>query len=515
MPEYLSSGVYIKEIEIGAKPIEGVSTSTAGFIGETERGPTLPRLITSWLDYQKIFGTYFGGTKYLPYAVEGFFNNGGKRCYIARVVSFGVTKAILTLNVNSVAALVIEAIGEGGWGQRIAVRTRRNADSKTFKLTVFYWKNNIVAAFNPDDKANKSLLQSAISEVYSNVSVEKASPNYYEAVVNSNSNLIRISNPTNGCPAIPDDAASDIPMLLGNVTGIETSPTLNDFKGDSTLPSGSRRGLLGFEDIDDISILYVPNVQSISGLSEAVIAQCEKLRDRFAIMEVPIGNSTTSLIMSTRATMETKYAALYCPWLKIIDPVSGSEILVPPGGFIAGIYARSDAEVGVHKAPANEVVIGALSLEYAFSKGVQEILDPAGVNCIREFAGRGIRVWGARTLSSDSLWKYVNVRRLFIFIEKSIENGTRWVVFEPNNEKLWARMKQTISQFLITVWKSGGLMGTTPEEAFFVKCDRTTMTQDDIDNGKLVVVIGVAPLKPAEFVTFRIAQWQGGSAATE
>lgn len=279
------------------------------------------------------------------------------------------------------------------------------------------------------------------------------------------------------------------------------------------LPPGSRRGLLSFEDINDISILYVPNILSVSGLYDAVVAQCEKLRDRFAIIEVSKGTQNPNII--TKCGMDTKYAALYCPWIKIIDPASCSEILVPPGGHIAGIYARSDAEVGVHKAPANEVVLGAEGLEYVFSKSIQDTLNSIGVNCIREFTARGIRVWGARTLSNDPLWKYANIRRLFIFLEKSIENGTQWVVFEPNNEKLWAKVKQTISNFLTTVWKSGALMGTTPQDAFFVKCDRTTMTQDDIDNGRLIVVIGVAPLKPAEFVIFRIAQWQGGSGATE
>jgi uncharacterized protein len=188
---------------------------------------------------------------------------------------------------------------------------------------------------------------------------------------------------------------------------------------------------------------------------------------------------------------------------------------LPPGGYVAGIYARSDTERGVHKAPANEVVLGASDVEFQISKGEQDVLNPKGVNVIRSFPGRGIRVWGARTLSSNSLWKYINVRRLFIFIEASVEKGTQWVVFEPNDDRLWARVRATINQFLTGVWRSGALMGTTPEEAFFVKCDRSTMTQDDIDNGRLVCVIGIAPVKPAEFVVFRIAQWQGGSVATE
>jgi uncharacterized protein len=194
-------------------------------------------------------------------------------------------------------------------------------------------------------------------------------------------------------------------------------------------------------------------------------------------------------------------------WVKIIDPASGSEILVPPGGHVAVIYAGSDMETGVHKAPANLVVLGATGLEYVFSRSVQDVLGSVGFNSIRELTGRSIRVWGTTTLGYDPLWKYVNIRRFFKFLEKSIEDGTQWAVFEPNNEALWAKVNQTISQFLTSVWKTDALMGTNTREAFFVKCDRTIMTQDDFDHGRLILVMGVAPLKPAEFVIFRIGQY--------
>jgi hypothetical protein len=197
------------------------------------------------------------------------------------------------------------------------------------------------------------------------------------------------------------------------------------------------------------------------------------------------------------------------------DKIKLIQGFVPPSGYLAGIYARTDSQRGVHKAPANEVIRGALDLKVSVTKGEQDVLNPLGINCIRAFPGRGIRVWGARTTASDTLWKYVNVRRLFLYLEESIEEGTQWVVFEPNDEKLWARVKQTITQFLTRVWKDGALMGSIPDEAFFVKCDKTTMTQDDIDNGRLIVLIGVAPVKPAEFVIFHIAQWQGGSEVSE
>ena len=175
---------------------------------------------------------------------------------------------------------------------------------------------------------------------------------------------------------------------------------------------------------------------------------------------------------------------------------------------MAGIYARTDIERGVHKAPANEVIRGAVDLEFPVPKGNQDILNPRGVNCARDFRsdGRGIRLWGARTMSSNGEWKYINVRRLFLYVEESIDEGTQWVVFEPNDEPLWARVRRSVTGFLRGVHRSGALMGTTEDEAFFVKCDRTTMTQDDIDNGRLICYIGIAPVKPAEFVIFRISQ---------
>ena len=189
--------------------------------------------------------------------------------------------------------------------------------------------------------------------------------------------------------------------------------------------------------------------------------------------------------------------------------------MIPPSGHIAGIYARTDTERGVHKAPANESIRSVVSLQVNIDKSKQEILNNKGINVIRYFPGRGILVWGARTISKDPLWKYVNVRRLFIFIEKSVERLTQWAVFEPNNERLWLRIKATLTQFLTTIWKDGALMGTTPEEGFFVKCDRTTMTQSDIDNGRLIVMVGLAPTKPAEFVIFRFAQTQARAEVEE
>ncbi len=289
------------------------------------------------------------------------------------------------------------------------------------------------------------------------------------------------------------------------------APTNIEIIGQDNGP-GNRTGIQSLIEADDIAIVAVPGVTD-TAVQGALITHCELLKYRFAVLDGIPNTSDVSAIQAHRNNYDTKYAAYYEPWLEKLDLTTGNNILVPPSGHVIGIYARSDNTRGVHKAPANEVVNNIIDLQYQFGNGEQEVLNPVGVNLIRSFTGRGTRVWGARTISSDQEWKYVNVRRLFIYLEHSIDNGTQWVVFEPNSESLWARVVSTISSFLTGVWKSGALMGTKPEEAFFVKCDRTTMTQDDIDNGRLVCLIGVAPVFPAEFVIFQIGQFTASSPA--
>jgi Bacteriophage tail sheath protein len=246
----------------------------------------------------------------------------------------------------------------------------------------------------------------------------------------------------------------------------------------------------------------------------AIISHCELMGDRMAILDPPPGLDAQQIKewRVERAGYDSKYAALYWPRLKIVDPNSptGQTIFVPPCGHIAGIWARTDDTRGVHKAPANEVVRGANGVERELTRSEQDLLNPEGINCIRSFPGRGVRVWGARTLSSDPAWKYVNVRRLFNYLEKSILNNTDWVVFEPNDRTLWARLRRTIASFLVLEWRKGALFGSTPTEAFFVKCDDATNPAEAIDVGQVTCQIGVAPVKPAEFVVFELAQLQGG-----
>ncbi len=535
MPEYLAPGVYVEEIEIGAKPIEGVSTSTLGFLGETERGPVAPRLITNFEEFRRVYGGYIPKS-YLPYALEGFFGNGGKRAFIARIVGLGSKYATLGIQgveggapapadpgkgkdkapapaKGAAAVFTLRAVGPGEWGNQVAVKIEPasldNMNPSLFKMTVAYWKQQpptpVVDPTDPLKEKDPNRRDPAVIEVYDNLSPDPASSDNYEKRINNISVVLEIVRMADGRPA-------DTPFKFLADGSNGNAANLEDYKGRSAAEPGSETGLLAFREVDDISIICAPDEAAINGLTGELVMHCETMKDRFAILQAPQSAGPVGKLMPPT---DSKYAAYYYPWIKVMDPATQQAKLVPPGGHIAGIYARSDTERGVHKAPANEVVRGATSLQFPISKGKQDVLNPRGVNCIRVFPGRGIRLWGARTISSDPLWKYINVRRLFLFLEESIEKGTQWVVFEPNNEKLWARVKQTITQFLTGVWKTGALMGLSPAEAFFVKCDRTTMTQDDIDNGRLIVMIGVAPTKPAEFVIFRIAQWQGGSAATE
>jgi phage tail sheath protein FI len=314
-----------------------------------------------------------------------------------------------------------------------------------------------------------------------------------------------VSNSLASFPAVVPPAPNSNTLWLPLTGGADNynALTVDDFVGVDA-GSGNRTGIQALEDIDEIAVCMAPSIWS-STVHSALIQHCETLKDRFAILDPRDGLSIEG-IRDVREALDTKYAALYYPWLEVRDPSVGRDVYVAPSGHMAGIYARVDTERGVHKAPANEVIRAITKIAQDVTFREQALLNPKGINALRFFPNRGNRVWGARTLTSDMSWKYINVRRLFIYVEESIDEGTQWVVFEPNDEPTWARVRQTISNFLVGVWRSGALEGAKPDEAFFVRCDRTTMTQDDIDNGRLICIIGIAPVKPAEFVIFRIQQ---------
>lgn len=315
-----------------------------------------------------------------------------------------------------------------------------------------------------------------------------------------------------GLAGTPEERTWQI-RLVGGSDG--DRPTATEYQGDDGDPEGRKSGLRAFEDLEDISIVAAPgstagyfagyetDADAITGF---LIAHCERMRYRVAVLDGAEG-ATIGDIRAHRATIDSTRAALYFPWVRSFDLISGTEILLPPSGFMAGIWARTDIDRGVHKAPANTVVRLALGFEQNVNTAQQEALNPEGINCLRFFEGRGYRVWGARTVSSDNEWKYLNVRRYFAYVERSVEVGTQFAVFEPNGQRLWANVQRAVSDFLFNEWSEGRLYGATPKEAFFVRCDRTTMTQNDIDNGRLICVVGIAPLRPAEFVIFRIGQW--------
>ncbi len=288
-----------------------------------------------------------------------------------------------------------------------------------------------------------------------------------------------------------------------------------------------KSGLFTFEDIEEISIVAAPgstatapgldandSEQQVLAISSALIAHCQlRMRYRVAVLDSRPGQ-ILSEVRDTRGKVDSTHAAFYYPWVMVLDPLDPEgrrEIAVPPSGFVAGIYARTDVLHGVVKAPANEVVFGAVGFERLLNKAQQDILNPLGINCFRFFEGRGLRLWGARTISSDPEWKYISVRRYFAYLERSIDRGTQWAVFENNGDALWANVRRTIEDFLFNEWRNGALLGLKPEQAFFVRCDRSTMTQNDLDNGRLVCLIGVAVVKPAEFVIFRIGQMTADS----
>ncbi|MFP5390721.1 MAG: phage tail sheath family protein [Gammaproteobacteria bacterium] len=533
MPEYLSPGVYVEEVPSGPRPIEGVGTSTAGVVGLTERGPTTPRLITNWGQYRRWYGDVIPiATSFTPFAIRGFFENGGVRLFVARVTREDAALAHLELATESNdQKLKVEAVGMGEWGNRLYVRV--SAGSRTdsagkavgFRLTLLYFRtkpNPFVDPLDPDNLGKPNRIDPDVIEDYDDLSADPLDANYVLMRVNSSSTLIHVDYADEKKPsAAPKvDATPKFAPLANGVDG-DAKMTAPQYEGDPSLAPNQRTGLAALEAIDEVALLFAPDevhpaldAGNQTQLMNTLVSQCERLADRFAVLSVPGAQGQVDKINPPR---DTSYAAIYYPWIRVFDPYTRDTVLVPPAGHVAGIYARSDRERGVHKAPANEVVRDIITrdinatrkpLEFTLARGDQDILNPRGINVIRDFRAdrRGIRVWGARTLSSDPLWRYVNVRRLFNYVKESVDEGTQWVVFEPNDEETWARVRQSVSDFLKLVWRSGALFGETEEQAYFVRCGAETMTPADIDAGRLIVEVGIAPVKPAEFVIIRFQQ---------
>ena len=506
MPQYFHPGVYIEEIERGPVPIEGVPTSLAAFLGETERGTLQPTLCTSYKDYQRYFGGVFDPGKFMPYAANGFFANGGTEVYICRLVPADAVVAQI-----AAGNFLLQAVGAGVWGNRVYVSIDASTTKKAaasgptpvgFRVRVAYYTT--APAGNPPDWFTDPTKgpKPPYLEVFDDLVIDERSPDYYAKRLLGSSAFITLAPTAAAAPT--DQPTAGVYQLAGGTDG--TLPLSSaDYVGEVSSTRANIQGLsaLLLDPYREVALVYGPNVDVPT--AQAIIAHCESSRYRFAVIDCQKTVNISTLEPRNDIT-DTEFAAFYYPWIHIADPDTGARKAVPPGGYMLGIYARSDAQRGVFKAPANEIVTGALDLLVETDDATQDVLNPKGINAIRRFPGRGIRLWGARTLSSDALWKYVSVRRLFIFLEHSIFNGTQWVVFEPNDQRLWARVIDSIRLFLRTQWRAGALFGATEKEAFFITCDQTTMTQDDIMNGRLICEIGIAPVRPAEFVIFRIFQ---------
>ncbi|MCJ7622019.1 MAG: phage tail sheath subtilisin-like domain-containing protein [Anaerolineaceae bacterium] len=551
MPEYLSPGVYVEEVDRGPKPIEGVGTAMAAFVGFTEKAEYVrevdgeqivqnlinkPQLITNWTQYTERYGGFVPGT-YLPHAIYGYFMNGGSRCYMVSVRTFPKAQASLR-NTAGKPALTIQARYAGTEGLRQRVRVSDVAQIEAQAASKKPAKGEeadkeAAAEAAPEavkDEGTFTLVveQEMLSGGWKVIETLKDVRLQEELV--DGAKQVQVAYKNNKPSKFIEILIANEKLAVGQLVPIEQeqalmiekdllpAPTSEEFKGDVS----KRTGVEGLEVLDDVTMVVVPdlmtkmpgeklNLDLVKYVQSLVIAHCERLGDRVAIIDPP-PYLTPQEIKEWRmniAGFDSNYAAMYYPWITVMDPVTNKLIDIPPSGHLAGVWARSDNTRGVHKAPANEVVQGALGLAYQCTKGEQDTLNPNGVNCIRSFPGRGIRVWGARTLTSNPAWRYINVRRLFNYVEKSIENGTQWVVFEPNDRKLWARVRRDIGAFLKTVWRDGALFGSTPDEAFYVKCDDELNPPESRDLGRLIIEIGMAPVKPAEFVIFRISQWAG------
>ncbi len=505
---YLSPGVYMEEVSSGSRPIEAAGTAVAAFVGFAEKGPVnQPTLVTNWTQFAQNFGGFLAGS-YLAHSVYGFFANGGGSAYVVRVGADEVAEP-------PVFRGELPAAGDG----RVAFAVRAQpAAVGGAPISV-----EVAAGEDPADETFTLLVKrgGVVVETLPGLTVRRGPTNVATAV-RTQSKLIDVEETRNGRPAVLPRAGVEIPLVSESAAVVpRVQPDV--YVGNSA----DRTGFAGLEAIDEITMLAVPDLmaardrgllddEGVRAVQSAMITHCELMRDRVAILDTPAGlNAQQVKNWRAEANYDSKYAALYWPWIKVMDPLSGAPAFVPPSGHMAGIWARNDSTRGVHKAPANEVVRGAIALEFNLTKGEHDQLNPDGVNCIRSFPGQGIRVWGARTLSSDPEWRYLNVRRLFNYIEKSILNGTNWVVFEPNDPKLWDSVKRTITMFLRRVWRDGALFGQTPAQAFFVKCDAENNPPENRDAGMLTVEIGVAPVKPAEFVIFRLSQFADGAGLEE
>ena len=555
MAEYFSPGVYVEEYDNSPRSIEGVGTSTAGFVGMAEKGPVsgIPQLVTSFKSFRQQFGGFlsefkYGEYRYLANSVEQFFNNGGTRCYVMRVAPQDALPATADKGV-----VKFIAANPGKWGDKIqvALTTVKKVKMQLIEKTQVGYKAKKTEGFREGDVVEfngtfhkiKAILDDVVvfedkmpdsavdngtvpknfvylvtfdlmvtagddSETYTDMTLNNQSPAFIANRM-KHSAIVKLEVKDTDKALSPVEAilgkglTSGTFLLAGGSDGSIAKVKAGTFIGEDGGP-GNRTGLQAFIENSTISMIAVPGVTDPE-VVVALVAHCENLKNRFAVIDMPGDMYKTEDLIRYRGLIDSTYAAMYHPWIQVLDRSTGNAGFIPPSGAIMGVYSRTDIARGVHKAPANETIF-CTGLKTNYNKDEQDILNPEGINLIRSFPGQGIRVWGARTASSNSAFKYVNVRRLFIFVEESIKANTNWVVFEPNDQMLWQRVALTVSSFLDGLWRNGMLAGSTASESYFVEIGTSTMTRDDIMNGRLICNIGIAPSRPAEFVIFRVTQ---------
>jgi len=544
--DYFAPGVYVEEVDRGSRPIEGVQTNIAAFIGFSEairNGAEIgkPMLVTTWSQYQEYFGkensdAYTDFDAYLPFAVDGWFLNGGARCW---VVSIG----------TELPKPAQETTQPGPESTALTLKTNGKRESLQFSLKPEEVENGAVnveilpgepITNTPPDpnapgpipaefftvvvKRNGEQLEK-FDNLTMNREIQSELGTYVLTALEESQFVNAVDLTQRGLPLVrrPVDGYFEVspPPIL------PTQENLTRYvQGDRN----DRKGIQGLFEIDEITIIACPDLMrtyqaglldedQIHGIMELMIGLCENSApnppNRMVVLDAPpdkVKPQEVSSWLLNDFQRRSMFAALYYPWIQVANPrKNGKPIFVPPCGHMMGIWSRTDETRGVYKAPANETPRGVIGLAYDSNFREQELLNPQGINCIRSFPNRGIKVWGARTLvePEKTEWRFISVRRLMSYIEKSIELGTQWVVFEPNDQDLWARVRSTISNFIERIWREGALFGARPEEAFYVKCDETINTPDTMILGRLYVEVGVCPVRPAEFVVFRISQWTG------
>ena len=514
MPTYLTPGVYVEEIPSASKPIEGVGTAVAAFVGLAPGGPVnTPMRVANWTQFAKTFGDAqtpdngpFMEGAYLAHAVYGYFQNGGSLCWVVRV---GAGDEVPT------PRAALPAATDKGVEALRAVALEGVTDPVTVELT----QDPPTADEGGEGKDGETTYTLVVTagtqrEEYPGVTLKKGRSNVMTKV-NGTSTLITLVETGASLPDVRVEPGkytlSAPPMSTDAVSGA-------DFEGDVA----ERKGMGGLAAVDEVTMVVMPDVMNLDGdgsqmrdVQGKMIAHCENAGDRMAILDAPADLRAQDVLdwRMNVAGYDSKMAALYWPWIEVMNPLTRRPMMMPPSGHIAGVWSRVDSTRGVHKAPANEVIMGVNGLGFQITHAEQGELNRNGVNCIRAFPGRGIRIWGARTLSSDPEWRYINVRRLFNYISESIMSGTQWSVFEPNDTMLWLQLRIAVGNFLTRTWRSGALFGATAAEAFYVKCDSETNPPEVIEAGQVICEVGIAPVKPAEFVIFRLSQFTGGGGA--